>query len=528
MTSVLNSLVSRLSAQALVIRRSPVLFYALGLFVCCIPIIMRLAVICKPPFTDDGFYALHSMLNYDAITKEGKLLPLGVLQIYPILSSFIFAFDINHMLALRLLDMAIACIMAWLAYRLITQESDSVYVGFFISSMFVLAMNQELFIQRGFKNSIFVALVFLFISLRKGLENKLNSQNTWIVCGVFVGISICFREAFITFAIVGFFSILFSYGLRSSLSFVFGSVISIAIIISILAIGRGGFWNIVEAYSMFSSAAQISGKLASNSMLWFELTGKEINFLMPAFFLFVLGLVIGFFRKKVTLLPVTFWLAVSVAPLPEIVAKGGYGYHFAVCLVGLSGLFAYTFRAWKINHSLLSSFAVFIVFVITFLLAFSRLPHGHTLVTNIAYLISHVPQKDWPAEQVYSSHYLLTADTIRRLSKPNDTLETSGINFNVFVPSGLLPPLWSNNHLFDLGMTALAKNWSAYQLAEQIKINKTNIIFVSDRPGFGAEILKDAMLLLPEYTMAAYIPVDPSKDYGGFSGGIYMRQKGEP
>ena len=505
------------------LRQHSIWFYAAGLLVCCAPFVMRLTVICNFPATDEGYYAFHAMLAHNALSNSGNLPPLGPLHIYPILLSFLFSYDINHLIALRLCDLVMAVLMAWQWYRLMEEESNGLWVGFFLALLAVFAFNHSLFAQYGFKNSIGVSFIFLILALRIGLNDNAKTQRIWIICGALTAVAVLFREALAPFAVIGFLSILIGYGRRAAILYAFGGIIVTVFILACLAIARGGLTNILEAYYTFSAMARESGKLTAQSVQSLKASLEAIGFLVPIGGILLLGGILTAMRGGTLPWRALFWLAIAVTPLFEVFTKGGYPYHYSTCLLGLSGLAACLFRTCREFAPRAVSCTAIMAFASALFLAYPQaveLPRQ--MVENLRRLPLMLFQASWPDDMVARSNYLLMARAIADAAKPPDTLMTSGHYFILYPLTGLLPPK-TDNHLFDPGLLALARKLSPDALRNRITAENPNIIVLSHRLGTGADVLGKALTLLPGYKKVAEIPIDITKDYGGFSGSIYAR-----
>ena len=506
-------------------RCSSVWFYTAGLFVCCVLIIMRLAAICSFPSTDEGYYSFHAMLAHDALSSSGSLYPLGPLHIYPIILSFVFSWDINHIIALRLCDLVVAVLMVWQWFRLMEQESDCLWMGFFLALLAVFAFNLPIFVQHGFKNSLSVSFIFLIAALRIGLNDNDKTMQTWLVCGVLTAIAVLFREALLPFAAIGFLGIFAAHGRRAALFYVVGGLVSALLVVACLAIARGGISNIFEAYSTFSAMARESGRLTAQSLSSLKNSLSSVSFLAPVGVLLLLGGLFTAVRDKVLHRRVLFWVAIAAAPLFEVLTKGGYPYHYSTCLLGLSGLTACLFCSCRKFAPRATPCAAMMAFVVSLFLAF---PQATNIPRNAAETLRRLPgmlaQTSWPTEMISQSNYLQMAQAIMAVAKPGDTLMTSGHYHLLYPLTGLLPPK-TNNHLFDLGLLALGRKLSPDSLRIRVLAENSDVIVLSYRPGTGADILEKALALLPQYKKVAEIPIDSTKDYGEFSGSVFVKDR---
>jgi len=474
-----------------------------GLGVVCVPLIMRLLVICNPPATDEGYYAFHAMLAHHWLTAHGGLPPLGPLHLYPLLCSFVFSWNINHLIALRLCDLLIAMAVAWQWFHLLREESGSLVAGLCLGVLSVLAFNHPLFIQNGFKNPLSIAFLFLIPALRLGLKTNGKDKRTLFLSGALVAVAILFREALAPVAVIGFFGVLAAYGRRSAAAYALGGISTAFVLLACLAVARGGLGNILEAYAQFSAMARgISGGYTTFAAL--NVIGTELAFLAPLGGALLLGLLVSVATKRIFWPRLLFWMALALAPLPEILSKGASPYHYSISLLGLSGLTACLWRPWQSKAPKLSRLAwILILFSCLWLF-----PQRHGLPQRLETAARRLPlllsSAAWPEEMVQQSNYLLMAKAIKDAAPPDATLLISGYYHVLYPLSGLLPPP-TDNHLFDLGAYARVKKFSFEELSAKIQSERPTVIVLSQRPETGADILEKALSLLPEYKKAAEI-----------------------
>lgn len=492
---------------------------------------MRLATICGFPSTDEGYYAFSSMLAHDALSTHGSLYPLGPMHLYPLLLSFVFSWDINHIIALRLCDLVVSMLVAWQWFRLLEQESGNLRVGFFLAFCAVFAFNHPFFVDKGFRNSIGIAFFFLIMALRIGTNDNAKTMWSWLACGALAAVAALFREALAPFAVVGFLGILAAYGWRASLCYVVGGIVPAFLVVACLAVARGGLVNIIDAYSEFAAMSMEVARLDAASWLpptiWsLRLIRRNITFLAPIAGALLLGAALAATLEKATCKRFLFWIAIAAAPILEILTKAVAPYHYSACLLGLSGLAACVFHVCRKLTPRATAFATITVFASTlFLMLLQTIVDMSWRVNeNLRRLPAMLAQTSWPDDMVAGSNYLLMAKAVREVAHPGDTLMTTGHYFLLYPLTGLLPPK-TDNHLFDPGLLALARKLSPDALQSRVMTENPNIIVLSHRLDTGANILEQALASLPQYKKVAEVPKVPAKDYGTFSGSIYVKDR---
>ena len=499
----------------------------IGLLVVASAVALRLSVITGLPFTDEGFYAWLSMMTHRSLAAGEGLPPINVLALYPTLLSFVFSWSINHIIALRLCDLLVAALVAWQLFRLTSQESGNALVGGLIAFIFTVALNLPIFINSGFKNAAFAAWLFLLPALRLGLRAEREEARTFFLCGLLACIGFFCRESTAPLSLVGFIAILAARGRRCALSYAAGGGLMAVAIIALFAYARGGLGNIIEAYAQFYSMQMKLIAPAVNTFKNFKITAKEIIFLAPAAAAILIAGALGAAAKDLRKARIFFWLAVSLAPLTEILFKGGYPYHFSFAFYGLSGLAAYTGRSWQTPRPWLRPSLLFIglLWGVSLILGLGLLAQARGPARRAIPAITRMlPEQTWPAEMLNTSNYLMMADAIIRNSSPDDTLEVSGCYYLLYALTLRFPPPDKTNHLFDLGFHAIANDLSAEDMRRYLENNQTNIVVLSGRSGLDVEVVKNALEGMPQYHMREYVGWSAERHYGGFTGAIYVRR----
>lgn len=500
-------------------------FVVCGLSVCVVAALLRLACVIDYPSTDEGFYALHAMLAHTTIAAGEGLPPLGVLHLYPILCSFVFSWDINHIMALRLCDMVVACLVAWQLFRLTCQESGSLFAGTLIALVFCFAINQPLFIQSGFKNSGFIAWLCLLPAIRMGLAARPEHCRTFFFCGALTCLGIFFRESFAPLALVGFIAAWAAKGRTPALLYAAGGILTALTVAAAIVALRGGVDNIIEAYAMFSAMAVALGAKTANTLYYVKASLQECRFLAPLLAATVLFVVLGFGKKEIAFGPLLFRLAICFAPLAEVVTKGGYGYHFSFCLYGLAVLSAYVFRRLPEGMSIRKSVAC-CGMCSSLLWAFALAAWLPQRVAHALPQAAHMlPQQKWPQHMIDTSNYLLMAKAVADNSRRGESLQISGCYHLLHVLTLNPPPPDKSDHLSDIGLYAVVKSLTAAEVRTHLALHAPKVLVLSERSGFNVEVVQEALRDMPEYTEAAYVGESNTRHYGGFTGKVFVRNE---
>jgi hypothetical protein len=408
--------------------------------------IPRLMLIGGLPATDEGYYAYCAQIVHASLSVGSGLPDAGPLMLYPLLLSWVFAFDVNPLIALRLMDMLVAVAAGYAFWRVIENESGGRLGTILISLLFLFTMNQSTFIQYGFKNSTFAAYIALFTALWLGLTAPYGDfARRWIAIGILLSVAILLRETLIPLVVVGALAVLIQRGFRSFFQLIVGGGGASLIIVGLMIASRGSIASLLESYQ---DAAKMYAAMADKRTDLFLSSGgqfiREANVaLVIAAIGFIAALVRSLGKSSVTSLPkLAFWLVVTLVPLIEPVTKIGFPYHFAVCLPGLAGLAALGWRNicdWgsKAPRLQLACGAVSVAMLLIFT------PRATGLWVNLPQsrdVLASFYSGHWPEIFTERSNYLMAAEVIRHTAPSGGTVAVSGHMYALYPLSGLLPP----------------------------------------------------------------------------------------
>lgn len=490
----------------------------------------RLMVVGGLPMTDEGSYAYYAQAIHANFAAGKGLFDWGPLVLYPILVSCVFGLAANHLVLLRLVDMLVAIVASWLLCRVIEHESGSRVGGALISLVSLFTMNQNVFIDCGFKNSMFAAYVPLFLALRLGQCATSKAYVTWGLAGALAALAVLLRETFLHFFIVGAIAIVMTHGWRASLRFTLGAVVAGLLVTLGICAARGGIANLIAGYRNYGVffAASVDQRVS----LFISEGIISANEAMVALILGGLGIVsivTGLFTHNRPVSPkhFTFWLFVALVPLLEPATKVGYAYHFAVCLPGIAGLAA---LGWKSagtgsGASTKLRLAAFTVAVSVLLLLPKIIPLANSWPSTRDTLQS-IGTGSWPSNQTEWSNYLLAAEAIRKVAPPNGTLGITDQMTALFPLTGLLP---SSNDLHNLSTALLKLDGDEMRLTQALLACPPDVLMVTDRPmptrnaHLHMKKIFYAVVDSGLYEPVASIPVDLRRSVGYFGGIVFKR-----
>jgi hypothetical protein len=490
------------------------------------------------PVTDEGYYAYIAQQIHHGIASGQGIPDSGGLSFYSILCSWVFSLQYNSIILLRLIDLGAAVLMAFLLYKVLARTCNNNTVAALITFVFIFTLNQLVFIEGGFKNSITVAFVPLLLALYIGMgavQNK-KSGNAWWMVGGLMALAVVLRETFIPFALLGLVSVFVAQGRKAALQFFMGGIAAGLVLIGGILIARGGITEIIAAYQV---AGIVFGTASGNQHLeHFATYGLASIYYSPVVMTFgllaviILLVAIFFHRDRSLLLSTVFWLSFIGVALIEAATKICFPYHFTIAFPGIAGLCALamreTIQVWTamqwMNGRISNIFAVAgIVLSATWLyFSCSRLVISYWPMTLETLVVA--PAGGWPEKFTNRSPYLSMAAEIKKVMPEKGTLSISS-NVHILYPlTGHLPPAYRLN---DLRLSVILLNYSVPAIRQTLLDCAPDVLML-EMPddlsaGGGSASLLEAVLSMGIYEEAVKIPVDRQKR-GRFDGTIIFRK----
>lgn len=483
----------------------------------------RIMVIGGPPASDEGVYAYIAQIVHSNLAAGHGLPNTGWLALYSLLGSWVFGLSANHFILLRLMDLLVAAVASWLIYRIVEHESGSPISAVLISTVFLFTMNQPVFIQCGFKNSIFAAYLPLFFAFRLGQEAIIDSRTQWGMIGALVVFSVLLRETFIPFLIIGTIAIFVTYGWRSCMKFTFGAILAGLFIIIVIAVLRGGLLSIINAYRdagvFFASVADT---VVSHFITHGKIFAKEAIIALLMCGVGLASIFYGFMMNSntVTVRRFIFWLAIALLPLIEPAIKRGFEYHFAVCLPGMAGLTALGWKSLRCAERTKIAITVTGMMLCMVFLFPKALALAHQRSASRVAL-RFMQTGFWPPEAIARSNYLLTAEAIRKIAPATATLSVSRMMLVLFPLTGMRSPTFEtcslNSVLYKVGSDE--QKFKQALLASSPDVLATTT--ATDWPG--EDIITKVVMDTGLYEAVAVIPKAPDKSYGFLGITVYRK-----
>jgi hypothetical protein len=491
----------------------------------------RLMLIGGLPTTDEGFQAYYAQIMHAGIAAGSGLPDAGPLMLYPLMVNWIFAFGANPMVALRLIDLLVAVAAGYALFRVIEIETRSRLGAILIAALFLFTMNQAVFIQYGFKNSIHAAYLPLFGALWLGLSAPtITTMRRWLGIGALLSVAVLLRETFLPLMALGALAVLISRGVRPFSQLVAGAFGAGVLITGAILATRGGITVFLESYR---DAGLVYASVAEQRVeLFFNSGGQALRESILPVLVAGVGLIVtlarGMSGKPLTsLLKVAFWLSAALLPLLEPATKIGFPYHFGVCLVGLAGLAALGWRNLSEGNSTfllhLTSVAFCTALLVQVIPRFAPLGAAWPQTREV---LATFKSGEWPEGLTDKTNYLLAAQAIRQATPPGGTVAVSGFMFSLYPLTGHLPPL---PEFSNLSATLITLKLSGPRLREALLRCPPDVVMTTSRTDWpGSSELLDAVRGTGIYEEIAEIPITNYRAYGSFGGLIFRATKQFP
>jgi hypothetical protein len=499
----------------------------------------RLIMLGAFPRSDDGYYAFVAQWIHHGLVNGQGIPDSGMLSLYPLLFPWVFSFDYNPLILLRFVDLCVATLAAFMLYKVLKNESGNRVGAALITLVFTFTLNQELFIDHGFKNSIMPGFVFLFSAMYIA-QNIMRHEHaathgSWWMVGALTALSVIVRETFIPFAVLGLVAVFIAQGRKAALRFFLGGIVTGMVVIGGILLARGGMAGILSAYR---DAGIVFGFMNRDS-LWDHFMPASIwmvaNSLFAVFLsilaILALALIVVLRRNRRLALRLLFWLSFVGLALIEPATKISFPYHFALMLPGLAGLCALALRevtregsnqGWA-NRERKDAVALLGVMLSAIWFSFgSTDARIHWVPITLETIMAS--GGEWSEEFVGMSNYLVILEEVKKAMPEDGTLSVSG-NMNALHPlTGHLPPSF---RLVNLSAVSVLQDFSVVRIREVLMNCAPDVImldthnnFESDNPNLLAAIVDTGL-----YETVARIPVSSVRHYGKYGGIVFRKTR---
>ncbi|MEY3231726.1 MAG: hypothetical protein RL689_1815 [Planctomycetota bacterium] len=498
----------------------------------------RLAVLGRPPFTDDGWYASIARLSragFDPLVHSP-------VTIYPRTLSFAMSGDgVDGLVTLRLIDGAVACVTAAIVSLLLGKFCGMIR-GCLIACVWAAAANSTVFIDAGFKNQILAATGLLAASLCCVLPagDARASVRTLIAGGMLAALAVLVRESFAPFGLVATLACLARNGPRRCATFVAAGCVTGLTGLSVVAGGPHRLADLAATWS--TTAAALSNFAEAMGRPWsavFIDSGQQAlrgaSWVTPLMLAALIGGLLVAHRRPLRaarlfrgdiasnrrLAP---WLgaALVLAPMPEMALKLCFPYHFAQLLLGCAVLAAARLDGASLRRSR-SRITAIATITITAIVSGTLLPANLRFSDwswrESAYWRPVMLEKADRPELVADSFYLRLADAVRRHAKPGDVVLTGGLYYTLFALTDLRP---ASGLAADAGFIACLPEGDLKRRAlDDLQRTPPNLVIESNR------IPVSLMSMVPgfpqEFTLAEELAPGSYNSYRNFGAKIWVR-----
>ena len=439
---------------------------------------LRLQLFSGVPEPDGGFYTFNSQYIYYALT-HGQDLNAMTLNLYPFMTAWVYGFDVNQYISLRLIDGLVAVAASVVFFKVILKESGSPLFSVILATSLFIIMNDIKFIIYGFQNAVWAAYLPLFSALLIWQNISKEDKYSFYLIGGLVSLGILLREPFLPFFFLVAIAILIGYGWRVLLKYLIGSAVVGFSVLGVMLMFRG--WDLLDLINSYRSISRVieGGRfylpLSIIKSSWFILgTGLiTITYLIKSYFID---------KKSVNINRAYFWLVIVMVPIPEFYSKLGLPYHFANALPGLAGLSAMGWKHLMTQES--KKVTTSSILIIGLLSLIVILPTINRTLIKSSYIYGPIDAIKWAkasdsfrsGQMIERSQYLKVAAKVYGLSREDSTLAVSGYWQPLFPLTGLLPPIFKLSHLRSL---YLEHNYDQNKVIEVIKKYQPTVIVSS-------------------------------------------------
>lgn len=489
------------------------------------------------PGMDEGYYAWQTMHIHAFLSSGHGLPPDGAIGLYPLLLSCLAYLPGSLLIWLRLADLLCALAAGWLFILFLRALAHNNKIALLLGFIFLCAMNLEPVIDGGYKNSIFMAYIPLFLAMNLTLEQRTDPP--WAGIGALTAAAVLFREPLALFAFLGFGAIWTGWNFRAAFRYALGGAVTGLGVFLLIGLARG------DALSPFTAYLNAGGVYAvqtrqvltnflnngQRALLYFS--GPLLVALYGCFFL--KGLPHASLDKNAhqpSSRQLLFWLGAAFLPLLEPALKIGFLYHFAQCLPGLAGLSALFWRNFSFGLTTWRQLAGSIILASAALQAILSFPSPMRMEQAIS-VLKNIDSNHWQSREELSNT-LLAAKAIESAS-PTGTLASSGFTYFLYGVTGKLPPQLGkfdpadNYRLADLARSYRAMGMNPDRLANALRQNPPDVIAVGyaveeHEPDFFPGVL-EGVRKSGLYEEIAVVEPDRRKNYGWLGYIIFRKVK---
>ena len=512
---------------------------------------LRLQLFSGFPESDGGLNTFINQYIYYALNNSQSLKAMTV-NLYQFMTHWVYAFDVNQYIVLRLIDGLVAVIASIIFFKVILKESDSILFTIILMIPLLVTLNSvEVSLVFGYENSIWAAYLPLFTALLIWQKSSKEDTFSFYIIGALVSFGVLLREPFLPFFLLAAVAIFTSYGWRVLLKYLIGSAILGFSVLAVLLSFRG--WDLLDLIDSYMQSMNYFDE-TWDTAIWTTFKLRSLLAIKTSWFLCITALAsITYIIKlhatdkdSVSMNRFFFWLLVALIPILESMLKFSLAYHFFNCLPGLAGLSA---MGWKyINNNVTKQLAKSSMMVISIMSLIVIVPSVNRYFIKSDYIYSLSDAVDWstvtdpqiPWRGISEiNQYLILSAKIYELSRDGSddyskrlTLAVAGGAFPIFPITKLLPPTYT---LASLGYEYTRVDYNEEKFIKILERYRPTFIIVMDNSLFTKSLssnftsknsdLPGIIEKTNLYNKVSIIPANTKINHGWKSGIIYRLKR---
>ena len=487
---------------------------------------LRLQLFPGLPGSDGGFYTFTCQWIFNAVTQD-IVIKDSTLLLYQFMTSWVYAFDVNQYLQLRLIDGAVAVAVSVVLFRVILKESGSNLFTIILMIPLLIIMNEVQYIAFGFRNSIWAAYLPLFTALLVWQHSTKDDKYSFYLIGGLVSLGVLLREPFLPFSVLAGIALYVAYSWRALFKYLIGSaVLGFSVLIFMLMFRGWDLQNLINSYASHLLVYPDFEVAAPQSLMSGIFLRLQKSWFICVLALFSITYLIQLYVSNKNLVGInrsSFWILVVLIPLIRPIMEVSYEYHYALCLPGLAGFSAMGWKYLSLHESKqtkkLSTLLIGMMslFVIVPTVISTIIKSEHIYSPSEALKWANNPNSFRGSNTMVRNQYSKMAAMIYENSREDSTLAASGMMQVLYPLTELLPPTFE---LSNLRILHLKNNEDEEKIIKSImKYRPTLIVTTAWTPG--EIILSEVIGKIDIYEKVGNIPLNPKINYGWKSGIIY-------
>jgi hypothetical protein len=467
---------------------------------CLATLALRIAVLGRPPFTDAGWYTSVAWLSRQGLGTVAH----SPISVYPRLLSWIFDVADQPVLWFRLVDALMAIAASAMVFTLLACISSR-KVACVVATFWAIAANLRIFIDGGFKNQIIAATAFTGASLTMLLmpRNWRSPIYAATAAGILGAFAVLLREAFLPYAAIGAGVCLLRMGARCCAAWCIGAA---ATFLAGLWAVSGSAFNIPQLIGVWrETAAALTNLSAVAARPWSSVfedsatqTLRSVAWVIPFAVAAISAGVWNVIQRRTSMLrhlpglrsilatprriAALLGFALLLAPIPEMVLKLVFPYHFSQLFLGLAVLCAAAFDPvlWSLRgYKRVMTAAVCVSTLVAVIPAIRAFDASKYAWRESSQWWPVMVEGERRPELIANSFYLRLGDAVKRATHPGDRVLVSGLYFASFSLAKVLPV--SGNAADATFLTCSPHTDARKAAVEQLRLSKPEVVVESRR-----------------------------------------------